>query len=63
MSVTLVIVSHSSKLAEGVAELVSQMNPGLLVQAVGGTDDGSLGTSATLIHAALEQATQGRVRR
>lgn len=57
MSVTLVIVSHSARLAEGVAELVGQMNPGLLVRAVGGTDDGSLGTSATRIHAALQEAT------
>lgn len=58
MSVTLVIVSHSAQLAEGVAELVSQMNAGLLVQAVGGTADGTLGTDATRIHAALQEATQ-----
>ncbi|AAF12590.1 dihydroxyacetone kinase phosphoryl donor subunit DhaM [Deinococcus radiodurans] len=59
MSVTLVIVSHSAKLAEGVAEFVGQMNAGQVeLEAVGGTDDGLLGTSATRIHAALERATQ-----
>ena len=60
MSVTLVIVSHSAKLAEGVAELASQMNAGQVqVVAVGGADDGRLGTSPTRIHSALSQATQG----
>lgn len=57
MSVSLIIVSHSARLAEGVAELVSQMNAGQVsVLPVGGTDDGTLGTSVTRIGQALEQA-------
>ena len=57
MSVSLIIVSHSARLAEGVAELVSQMNAGQVsVLPVGGTVDGTLGTSVTRIGQALEQA-------
>ncbi|MFC3861189.1 dihydroxyacetone kinase phosphoryl donor subunit DhaM [Deinococcus antarcticus] len=57
MSVSLIIVSHSARLAEGVAELVGQMNAGQVsVLPVGGTDDGTLGTSVTRIGQALEQA-------
>lgn len=60
MSVTLVIVSHSAKLAEGVVELASQMNgSSVRLIAVGGTDEGLLGTSATRIHAGLEEALSG----
>lgn len=60
MSVALVIVSHSAKLAEGVVDLAGQMNAGQVkLFAAGGTDDGTLGTSATRIHAALEEALEG----
>ena len=57
MSVSLIIVSHSARLAEGVAELVGQMNGGQVnVLPVGGTDDGTLGTSVTRIGQAMEEA-------
>lgn len=60
MSVALVIVSHSKKLAEGVAELTGQMNSGQVqILPAGGTDDGELGTSAPRIGAALEDALAG----
>lgn len=60
MSVALVIVSHSAKLAEGVVDFAGQMNAGKVqLLAAGGMDDGTLGTSATRIHAALEQALEG----
>ena len=46
MSVSLVIVSHSARLAEGVVELAEQMAHGkVAIAAAGGTTDGSLGTS------------------
>jgi dihydroxyacetone kinase phosphotransfer subunit len=51
--VGLVLVSHSAKLAEGIAELVGSMQPDLPVRAAGGTEDGRLGTSADLIYRAL----------
>ncbi len=54
MSVGLVIVSHSSRLAEGVAELAEQMAQGKVPIAVaGGTADGALGTSVDKILQAL----------
>jgi dihydroxyacetone kinase phosphotransfer subunit len=49
----LVIVSHSQKLAEGVAELALSLQPDLSVHAAGGTDDGRLGTSAGKIYRAI----------
>lgn len=57
MAVSLVIVSHSQKLAEGVAELAAQMANGkTIIATAGGAADGSLGTSADKVLQALEQA-------
>src|SRR5437588_5095271 len=54
MSVGLVIVSHSARLAEGVAELAGQMaQEKVAIAAAGGTADGSLGTSVEKILEAL----------
>ncbi len=54
MSVSLVIVSHSARLAEGVAELAGQMAHGkVAIAAAGGAVDGSLGTSLEKVIAAL----------
>jgi phosphoenolpyruvate-protein phosphotransferase/dihydroxyacetone kinase phosphotransfer subunit len=55
--VSIVIVSHSAKLAEGVRDLAAQMVKGLVPLAVaGGTDDpaNSIGTDATKVQAAIE---------
>lgn len=49
----LVLVSHSAKLAEGLQELIAQMQPEVPVRAAGGAADGSLGTSAEAIHRAI----------
>lgn len=58
MTVSLVVVSHSAKLAEGVAELAGQMTQGkVAIAAAGGTSDGSLGTSVDRILASLQQVT------
>lgn len=55
MSVSLVIVSHSAKLAEGVAELAGQMAQGkCAIMAAGGTLENELGTSMEKILAALQ---------
>ena len=54
MAVGLVIVSHSSRLAEGVVELAEQMAQGkVAIAAAGGTTDGGLGTSVDKIVQAL----------
>jgi dihydroxyacetone kinase phosphotransfer subunit len=56
MTVGLVIVSHSARLAEGVAELAGQMAQGkVAIATAGGTSDGALGTSVEKILAALHE--------
>ncbi len=55
MTVGLVIVSHSARLAEGVTELAGQMAQGkVAIAAAGGTTDGTLGTSVERIITALQ---------
>lgn len=50
-----VIVSHSAKLAEGLAEIVEEMNDGSVkIKAAGGADGGRIGTSAIRIQNAIE---------
>jgi dihydroxyacetone kinase phosphotransfer subunit len=52
--VGLVLVSHSGLLVEGLREMVAQVaGDDVPVAAVGGTDDGRLGTSAPRIAAAI----------
>lgn len=54
--VSLVLVSHSKQLAEGVRDLAAQMTQGRVRIAVaGGTSDGRLGTDAIAIRAAIEE--------
>jgi dihydroxyacetone kinase phosphotransfer subunit len=56
VSVSLVIVSHSRRLAEGLAELVEQVVQGRVrVAFSGGAEDGRLGTSAADIRRALDE--------
>lgn len=50
----ILVVSHSAKAAEGIAEIASQMSGGIVpVRAVGGTEEGGLGTSVPGIVEAL----------
>jgi phosphoenolpyruvate---glycerone phosphotransferase subunit DhaM len=57
LAVGIVIVSHSARLAEGVAELATQMaQNGVTITAAGGTDDGSIGTSMEKVRYALQQS-------
>ena len=48
----IVVVSHSRRLAEGVAEIASQIAPGVVVRGVGGLGDG-LGTDAWAVRGAV----------
>ena len=52
--VGIVIVSHSQKLAEGVAEVAQMMAQNVPIAAAGGMEDGELGTSYEKISAAIE---------
>lgn len=56
MTVGLVVVSHSEKIADGAVELAAQMAPDVVIVAAGGTDDGRIGTSLEKVMAALERA-------
>lgn len=59
MTVRLVVVSHSEKIADGAVELAAQMAPDVVILPAGGTDDGRIGTSLEKVMAALEQAVGG----
>ncbi len=56
----IVIVSHSSKIAEGVTELANQMSQGrVAVIPAGGVDEETIGTNAERIHEAIQRAQGG----
>ncbi|NQX10621.1 PTS-dependent dihydroxyacetone kinase phosphotransferase subunit DhaM [Microbacteriaceae bacterium VKM Ac-2855] len=57
--VGLVLVSHSSKIAEGLAELAAQMAGSVALIAAGGTDDGGIGTSFDRVAAGIAEADSG----
>lgn len=59
MSVGLVLVSHSSSIAEGIVELAAQMAADVRLVAAGGTDDGGIGTSFTRVSEAIVAADDG----
>lgn len=60
--VSLLLLSHSRKLAEGLKELAEEVSGGAPVQSVGGTKAGTLGSDFDAIYAALVEATaQGEV--
>jgi phosphoenolpyruvate---glycerone phosphotransferase subunit DhaM len=58
--VGIVLVSHSSRLADGLAELLTQIGScEVPVIVAGGTVDGRLGTSVDLVSAAISTADRG----
>jgi len=58
--VGIVLVSHSSRLVDGLAELLAQIGSSEVPIAVaGGTADGGLGTSVDLVIAAVVAADRG----
>lgn len=58
--VGIVVVSHSRKAAEGIVELAAEMAPeNSRILAAGGMEDGSIGTDAFRIQAAIEAADSG----
>jgi phosphoenolpyruvate---glycerone phosphotransferase subunit DhaM len=58
--VGIVLVSHSSELAQGLASLASQMaGPDVSIQAAGGSPDGGLGTDEDRVKEAIKHADQG----
>ncbi|CAB0573633.1 HPr family phosphocarrier protein [Corynebacterium diphtheriae] len=58
-AVGLVLVSHSQKLAEGLADLAAQMAGDIRIVSAGGLDDGGIGTSYDRIEAAVTEVRNG----
>jgi dihydroxyacetone kinase phosphotransfer subunit len=55
--VGIVVVSHSAELASGLSALAAQMaGPDVAIEAVGGTEDGRLGTDEAAVEAAIARA-------
>jgi dihydroxyacetone kinase phosphotransfer subunit len=55
-----VVVSHSSRIAEGTAELAGQMaGPDVRIIPAGGMEDGAIGTDAARIAVAIGEADAG----
>jgi len=59
VSVGIVLVSHSAKLAEGLAELAAQMAPDVTIVAAGGLAEGGIGTDYDEVVAATQRADSG----
>jgi len=59
MSVGLLLVSHSSKIADGVAELAHQMAASVTIVSAGGTDEDGIGTSFEKVQSGLASADSG----
>jgi phosphoenolpyruvate---glycerone phosphotransferase subunit DhaM len=58
--VGIVVVSHSSELAEGLAALAAQMaGPDVRIEPAGGLPNGELGTDEDRVRAAIRAADQG----
>jgi len=58
--VGIVVVSHSSELALGLADLAGQMaSPDVRIEPAGGTADGGLGTDEARVRDAIRRADQG----
>jgi PTS hybrid protein len=57
----IVVVSHSSKVAEGVVDIAKQVsNEAIPIMAAGGTSDGRIGTDAMKIMDAIKSVDQGK---
>ncbi len=59
MTVRLIVVSHSEKIADGAVELAAQMAPDVVMLAAGGTADGRIGTSLEKVMSAMDQSVGG----
>jgi PTS hybrid protein len=58
--VGIVVVSHSAKIASGVADLAGQVaGSDVVIEAAGGGPDGTLGTDEGLVREALKRANKG----
>ncbi|GIN62584.1 PTS-dependent dihydroxyacetone kinase phosphotransferase subunit DhaM [Robertmurraya siralis] len=54
--VGIVLISHSSKVAAGIQEIIQQVVHNVPIEIAGGTDDEEIGTSVEKINEAIERA-------
>ncbi|MCF3944257.1 dihydroxyacetone kinase phosphoryl donor subunit DhaM [Oceanobacillus alkalisoli] len=54
-NVSIVLVSHSSKVVEGIRDIIKQMVPAVSIGIAGGTEEGEIGTSIDKITKAIEE--------
>ncbi|WP_281974586.1 dihydroxyacetone kinase phosphoryl donor subunit DhaM [Halobacillus litoralis] len=58
----IVLISHSAKVAEGIKDIIHQVEKNVPIALAGGTDDDRIGTSVEKIQTAIDQAhTEGGV--
>lgn len=53
-NVSIVLISHSSKVVEGIQEIITEVNNSVSIALAGGTDDGEIGTSIEKIQSAID---------
>lgn len=58
--VSIVIVSHSEKIAQGIQEMIGQIADQITVEIAGGTDDDGIGTSMNKINDAIKRASSAK---
>lgn len=61
MKTGIILVSHSTKIVEGTKDLIDEMisnSENVTLVAAGGTEDGRLGTSATIVLDAIEECKE-----
>ncbi|MBB6453508.1 dihydroxyacetone kinase phosphotransfer subunit [Salirhabdus euzebyi] len=54
--VGIVLISHSSKVVEGIKDIIRQVVHDVPVEVAGGTDDNDIGTSVEKVQGAIERA-------
>lgn len=57
--VSIVLVSHSPKVVEGVEDLIRQVMQDVPIEKAGGTDENEIGTSVEKIQQAIDRANAG----
>lgn len=56
----IVLISHSSKIAEGIKDLITQVMTEVPIETAGGTEENGIGTSIDKIQAAIRHADMGK---
>lgn len=58
MKTNILLISHSKKLADGLKDIIVQMAPNVNIRAVGGTEDGEIGSDFDKINKSINQLSE-----